>query len=465
MRPCLTDAFGGSIRYSIMTQQEYARRRGFALLLVMVCLLRVTAAQAGSGFQLRSQSATSLGSAQAGMTAGADDSSLMIHNPAAAGFGSGTDLVVNGTGIFTGTHFTGGGATTFLGTQAGGNAGGNGGTIGLLPSFYAVADLAPNVRAGLAVTSLFGLGSFWDSGWAGRYYSLNAQVTTIDMVPTVTWRPIPTLTLGVGIIAEYAEVKSSAAIDGGSLTAAFGGTPGGNDAAIALRASGWAPGLLLGAIYEPMPGTRLGLSLRSRIDHGLSGTARFSGPNTNGAGISGVTGLFNGTNVQTSLAMPATASIGVSHKVTDRLTIMADAQWMQWSAEHALLVTYANPAQPANYTALRWHDSWFVTAGARYQLTDTVAIRGGVAWDQSPTRLATNTPAIPEGDSIWLAGGLEYRVNANTAITAAYGHIFVTDSTVSQTAAQPGNAARGQLSGRLTGGAVDYLALQMAIHF
>ena len=122
--------------------------------LVAAAWLTMGTAQGGSGFVLRSQSATTLGSAQAGMTAGAEDVTSMIFNPAALARGSGFEGAVVGTGIFTSATFSQSSAATLFGTPIIGSNGGNDGTQVLIPSLYFSVDLPAGFRAGLAVTSL-----------------------------------------------------------------------------------------------------------------------------------------------------------------------------------------------------------------------------------------------------------------------------------------------------------------------
>jgi len=109
-----------------------------------------------------------LGSAQAGMMTEAGNASLIVNNPASLGWGNGREVVFGGTPIFTAAHFHDGVADTLLGTPISGGDGGNNGTKAFLPNLYAATDLAPEVRIGLGVTSLYGLGSTWQPGWLGQ---------------------------------------------------------------------------------------------------------------------------------------------------------------------------------------------------------------------------------------------------------------------------------------------------------
>jgi len=67
------------------------------------------------------------------MTAGSDDISLMIFNPAALAQGSDREISFGGTGLFAGSQFGLTSATTVLGTPIAGGNGGNNGTQVSIP--------------------------------------------------------------------------------------------------------------------------------------------------------------------------------------------------------------------------------------------------------------------------------------------------------------------------------------------
>ena len=174
-----------------------------------------TETRAGSGFDLRSQSTTTLGSAQAGMMTETDNASLIVNNPASLGWGNGHEVVFGATPIFTSAHFSDGLSSSLLGMPVVGSDGGDNGTNALLPNVFAATDIASQWRLGVAITSLYGLGSTWQPDWIGRYYAISSQLVTYDILPTLSYRPISSLSFGIAPIIQYARAKSTVAIDFG----------------------------------------------------------------------------------------------------------------------------------------------------------------------------------------------------------------------------------------------------------
>ena len=145
-------------------------------------------------------------------------------------------------------------------------------------------------------------------------------------------------------------------------------------------------------------GTRLGrrLPLRDR-PHAAAATSISSGDDAGIANtIRGGTGAFTDSDAELGLTTPASLSFGLHQDVTDRLAVMAEAQWTDWSVFDQLTVKFDNPAQPDSVTEEEWKDTWFFALGTTYQATDAVTLRAGVAYDQSPVKGEYRTPRIPD---------------------------------------------------------------------
>jgi long-chain fatty acid transport protein len=412
---------------------------------------------------------STLGSAQAGMTAGASDVTTMIFNPAAIGFGMRTEGAIGVTGLSTNVKFEPSSATTVLGTPIPGDSGGNAGTRIAVPNLYLATDASDGVRVGVAIAPRFGLGSYWSSQFVGRYYAIKSELTTVDFVPTLSYRATEAAMLGLGIDVEYATATTTSAIDFGTLdqvltSGAFGGVPGASDGFTESKAHSWGIGVAAGLLYQLTPATRVGISYHSRIHQRLSGSASFNLGGPVGQGVAAASGAFQATKVNSDLDMPSMASVGVYHELDSRWAVMADAKWTNWQTLNSLQVNFANPLQPPVQTQYSWRNSWFLALGGRYRFDERTALRLGVAYDQSPTKDETRNPTVPDSSSYWAAAGLEYRISPALKLDFAYGHIFTRNAPV-RLRATGDNAFRGNLSGNITDSSVDYLGLQAAYRF
>lgn len=63
--------------------------------------------------------------------------------------------------------------------------------------------------------------------------------------------------------------------------------------------------------------------------------------------------------------------------------------------------------------------------GTQYQYNDTLRLKMGVAYDQSPVRNAIDrTVRLPDSDRTLLAVGFNQRIGERTSVDVAYIHIF-----------------------------------------
>jgi long-chain fatty acid transport protein len=435
----------------------------------LAALLMAQAAGA-AGYAVREQSAVAQGNSQAGAAARGDDPSMMYFNPAALGWLDGTQLVAVGSGIFPNTEARSGSAnraTVLGGSAIGGSLGGDAGLDAFVPAFYASTALNEQWRLGLAVTSPWGLVTKYPDDYIGRYHALTSSLRTINITPTLAWRPLPNLSIGVGLQIEYATARLSNAVDFGAVGAltpalfAAGFRPGRFDGRGTISGESTDLGWQIGAQWEPMAGTRLGLSFRSAIFHRLEGDATFEGV----PGPLARSPAFQNTGGAAKLTTPEMLNLGVSQRIDSRWTVMAGAEWTNWSRFRDLTVNFANGRAPS-VTEERWRDSVFLSAGAEYRAAETLTLRAGFAWDQSPVPNSTRTPRIPDADRYWLSVGATWQALPSLALTAAYTHVFVGDTTVDLRDRGPAdtNFLRGDLRAAY-GASVDIVALQARFSF
>jgi long-chain fatty acid transport protein len=447
--------------------------RGLRASLTGGCMIALvtTDALAGSGFLLRSQSATTLGTAQAGMSTTIEDPSAMVFNPALTAYFTRPQIGLAVTPIFSSGRFEPSSATTILGTPIGGNDGGTPAKTGYPGSFFFATPLRDNVSVGFTAASLFGLGFRYDNGWVGRYHAGESDLLTYDLMPSIAYRsPSRKIAVGAGVNVRYARAKTTTAVDFGTADVLgtgglFGGAPAANDGSLHTKQDAWDVGYTVGAVFEPTTLTRVGVSYRSKIDMNLKGRATFASGGPVGQALSAVSGQFTDSDTNAPLTLPAAVIAGMSLELSKDLMLKADVQWTQWSALDQLTLKFANPLQAPIETQLHWRNSWFGAVGLQKKLSEELTLRAGVAYDQTPTRRDTSTPAIPDANSVWLTFGASYRFDDTSKVDFVYGHIFVRDNPIALQATSPGNTLRGNLQGTIRDSSVDFFSLQYSHRF
>ena len=403
-----------------------------------------------AGYALKEQSTTAQGTAFAGATASATDASYMFFNPAALGWVERVELIGLVTYAAPKLKLERSSASTILGTPIGGSTRDEDiGENALIPAFYAALPLPVGLRAGLGVNVPFGLETNYARGWVGRYHGVKSELITLNINPALAWRPVPWLAAGAGFQAQYADGTLTNAVDFGTIGAAAGipgAVPGGQDGFARLEGDDWAYGWNAGVIVEPLPGTRFGVAYRSKLDHTLKGDVDFSRDQSGVADtIRALTGAFADTDASVGLETPASLSIGLHHDLTERVAVMAEAQWTDWSVFNELRIQFANPAQPDSVTDEDWHDAWFFALGTTFRATEALTLRAGVAYDQSPVNGRYRTPRIPDGDRYWVSLGAGWQAANWLDLDAAFTYIDLNDTRVRLAASDRGNTFRGNL--------------------
>jgi long-chain fatty acid transport protein len=198
------------------------------------------------------------------------------------------------------------------------------------------------------------------------------------------------------------------------------------DGLFRLRGHDWAFGYNFGGLIQPAPGTNIGITYRSRLEHEFDTQASFTVPPT----LAGVPAFASGES-RTKLILPDNATISLTQKLTSRLTGYANFTWNDWSLLKNLAVYRTNGALIDN-TVLNYKNSIFISIGASYQVNDKLTVRAGTAFDQSPVRDAYITPRVPDDNRYWLALGASYKVLPNATIDVAYVHIFAEKPSINE---------------------------------
>lgn len=431
-----------------------------AALLAGACLL--PAATHASGFQIRENSAAMQATSFAGAGSSGRDLSVVFNNPAAMTLltRSGAQAVVSL--VLPESDFSGAGSDA-LGRLATGGGGEAGDPIPVPAAYLAYAPQGQPWRLGLSVTAPYGLETEYEGDWLGRYSAITSRLETINLNLAGAYELQAGLSLGGGVSLQRAEAKLTNAVDFGALLAGLrvpGFLPQAADGFAAVEGDDWAFGLNLCLLYEPMAGTRVGLTWRSEIEHTLKGDARFEAP-------APVRAVLTAANVQAfqpeagaraDLTTPQTVDLSASQEL-GALTLHGTAAWTDWSTFEEIRVRFDNPAQPDAVDRQEWEDTWFFAMGAEYALDTDWTLRAGVAYDQTPTNDQFRTPRIADGDRTWLSLGAGWEPLAGLAVDVAYSHLFVDDARI-DVASGLGNQVAGTFENK-----ADILSVQLRYAF
>ncbi len=387
---------------------------GSAYLLLVCCALMagvvtmVPSPVSAGSFRLYDHSASATGQASA-FTAQADDASAGYYNPAGM-----TQL--RGVQFSAGTTLIGGGFSfqNAAGTQTNGDLRGS---VALPPpsNLYLTANLkdlgigsSDSTTVGLAVFNPFGTLTRWPDSGPFATATTKAALELIDIRPSIAFRPLPDLAIGVG-----ADIYTfSGAFGEGQVERQFRwpgglGIPAGTG--MELNGRDTAAGFNVSLLYTPLrnedglPLVNIGLIYRSQATLHLDGQL-----------------LAGGTHVadtRTTLVLPQIFTGGIAvwpvrHKDRE-WKLELDVDYTGWKSVRNLDTTLSNGltiANPAN-----WMSGYTVMIGTEYKwlkpepLPDwDIALRAGYWHAQKAIPDQTYNPAIPDSDQHAISTGVGF---------------------------------------------------------
>jgi len=375
---------------------------------------------AATGFYVPQQTAYGAGRANAGNAAMAAEASTVFFNPAGMTRLDGAEVLIGVNVVTPSDQYDNRGTTLTAPATAGlpvpvlGRTGRNPGGPTPVASLFYVRPLTDRWWLGVALTSPFGLRLEYDSDWFGRYDSIESQLKTADLAPSLAYRISDQLSIGAGLNIQYADMLLTSAVPN-TLSPAAGSTS--SDGRNELTGDDVAVGFNVGLLWSPTPATRVGLHYRSRIDHDLDGENRIRG-------LSGPLETANGTfGTHTRLRLPDVLSAGIAHELGPRTTLLGEAQWFGWSRFDRLPIDF-DYGSPTLRLAQDYRDTYTLSSGIEHRWRDAWTLRAGVQYDRTPTVDAQRNTAVPDANRLWTAVGVSYRPTARAEISLGYQHVF-----------------------------------------
>lgn len=412
-----------------------------ALLLASVAgtaaLAAATSANAG-GFAVREQSAEFQGMSWAGNAAGGSLSS-MFWNSAAAASRDGMNIESSTSILLPRAEVT---IDKFsVGALLGGNAGPVGTSYknapatadGIAPTALVAATYGNyqvgNLYIGMAVNAPFGLTTEPNNyNYQGATLAQTSKLMAFNFNPTVAMKVMPGVTIGVG--AQIQTAEGTFRFASGSPTPTV--VPG-TGATSSFEGNGWGFGATAGVIVEPMAGTSIGVGYRSQMTQEIDGLFTTAGGNVHGVA---------------NLELPDIVTVSIKQVVSPVMRLAGTFEWSNWSRFTALTITANEQGKSSLGTIgaggtvatipLSWSDGWMASIGGEYDLSRTLTVRAGFAYEKSPVDDPTKRAiSIPDANRYWMSFGGSWRALENTTIDLAWSHVFIEDSTFDRNTTAP----------------------------
>ena len=374
----------------------------------MALLLGVNNANA-AGYQLNEFSANNLGRSFAGIGVSGDDFSAMGFNPAGMTLvkRSGAQIGITETEIASK-------AKSEYGTD-------KMDYFVTLPSILGQYNVNDKLFLGAGVYVPYGLSTKYksDSNVAKTGGVRKSELEVIDGNLSAAYKFDNGLSMGASAILRHIK---------GRLTSNVNSMPG--DVFSDFRVSGWTYAYQLGLMYEFNEDTRIGLAYRSKSTQKTKGKHYVSAGDPFYEEYYKSMGLVGTFSSVSDPELPASWILSGYHKFAPKWGTSFTVKYVQW---HRFYTFPGETTWPGIKLAgkknlnveYKWKDAWTFALGQDYYLNENWTLRGGVAFDQSPSRdNKTRTNRIPDTDRIWTSLGFSY-MTGHHEFDFGYAHLFM----------------------------------------
>jgi long-chain fatty acid transport protein len=434
--------------------EHFIMRRVIATLCVSGIGVMASTQAMASAFQLWEQSGASIGNYHAGYAASAEDASTAFFNPAGIIRFKNQQVVLGAVGITTDFKYKGNIRVNTINGEALSPVTAQGGTFGLVPDLHYVAPITDRIGFGFSVVAPFGLKTNYGISTILRYAATETSVSVIDMTPSLGFLVTDKASLGVGFDVQrmYAQFEQVAAM----------GDPS-TDTKSTNKANDTAYGYHLGALYQFNPNSRIGLSFHSQVVHHLSGSSKFKGPIVSVFFPDG--GEAVSSRASTKVTLPAYTAFSVFQRVHPQVALMGTVVYSQWNKFNQVIldgISGVQNFQPSQSIQVvipeHYRNSWNVSLGGDFNVTEFVTFRAGVGFDQSPVRDKYRNIQLPDKDRYIIALGGHFQASKAVGVDLGWMHVFLDgDAHVNP----PSQASGDQVvttNGHVSGGADVYAA-------
>jgi len=272
--------------------------------------------------------------------------------------------------------------------------------------------------AGIGISVPYGLSVEWDESPSSPFHYTAPhfnQLVTVNVNPTFAVRVMDNLSVGVGLDVMASQLRFKQFYPWLIFPGSSGAGPHGEPH---LRGTGWGVGGNIGVTWEFIPNHRFAFTYRSQQNVGYDGTFEISNVTPTASAL----GVTPESDFHTEIDYPNIIGVGYGVRLSDRVRVEINAEWLQWSRFSSLDIDTGNNNILFPRTSIQqdWKDTFTAGLGGDWQISEHLVARAGFQFYQSPVPDDTFSPSIPDSDQYVFTIGLGYRTGHHR-FEAAYG--------------------------------------------
>lgn len=237
----------------------------------------------------------------------------------------------------------------------------------LAPGLGYVTNRWDPVRVGFGMYGALGFAYNFDADPArGVPNNFFTELAVISLAPAIAYSLTPNLHFGVAINPSYGRLRFKTPSPVGRIDVDTRG-----------------PGIFgtLGILYTPTPQLSLGVGYKTPGTVFMFGNARVAG---------------GGDDAKVEFQLPQQVEFGGAYRLTDRLTVVAQARWTEFSVFEDTTLKF-DERKFLNRTAVNdARDRFRLGAGLQFVLFPGVTLQTGFSWERWAIKASSMAPTLPD---------------------------------------------------------------------
>jgi long-chain fatty acid transport protein len=395
-----------------------------------------------SGYQMRYQSAETMGTAFASDVSGSKTASGFYNNPSQLLFmEDGIHASVEAMGLFPTGSFeeTGGGNTKTDGFAS----------TSVIPSIYYGQKLADKYGIVVSLTVPWATNTDYDKGWAGSSYALKTYLATYNLATSFVYSVNEKISVSVGPQIQLMKGELSSAIP----------APAPQPTTLTIEGDNIAVGAVVSALYKATDSLKLGFTYKSRVKHNLSGDM------TLGPAMTSIPGIgTTGDDTKLEISTPDVITIGATYSLTEKMDLHGTISWTGWSVLKELAVKNESTGGSLPPSITKWQNTTFVAVGTDYKHSDKWTFRGGLSYETGAPPDAYRTPRSVDSDRLTVGLGAGLALSESMTLNGALTQLFYTNAPTLDLPS-PGSSPGVPLEGKYTGNMATAVRVGLSARF
>jgi len=262
--------------------------------------------------------------------------------------------------------------------------------------FYTYTPKDSKLSFGLGIYAPFGGKTSWPQDTGFRSVALDGSLTYITINPVVAYKILPSLSIGGGVMVNYADMSLNQGLTRFYLSP--------NTNFFRFSGSGWSVGYNLGALWQPHETVSLGATFRSSATVTLQGQTEYE----QWPQISEPTHQ----SAEANFTFPMIAVVGISYRPTPKWNIEFDADYSDWSSFGSTTIHQSSATYPVEQDIsmkLNWRSSWIYELGVTRRFDSGWQVSTGFAYSENSVPDDYYTPLAADMDRYFFSVGTGYR--------------------------------------------------------